>query len=61
MKAMIDDASGGSISNKNLDEAYELINTMANNNYSNRCIQKIAGIFEVDQTTALATQISFIQ
>src|SRR3954471_12211748 len=61
-KAMIDAASGGSINNKIIDEAYELIDTMASNNYSDRtATKKNVGMFAVDQTTALAAQMSSIQ
>ena len=61
-KAMIDAASGGSITNKSLDEAYELINSMASNNYSDRSApRKAAGVFEVDQAVALAVQMSTLQ
>src|SRR3954467_11708048 len=53
-KAIIDATSGGSINNKSIDEAYELIGIMASNNYSNRnASKKNAGMFAVDQTTAL--------
>src|SRR3954462_3939279 len=61
-KAMIDAASGGSITNKSLDEAYELINSMASNNYSDRSApRKAAGVFEVDQAVALVAQMSTLQ
>src|SRR5438270_10304361 len=61
-KVMIDAASGGSITNKSLDEAYELINSMASNNYSDRSApRKAAGVFEVDQAVALAAQMSTLQ
>src|SRR5436189_2370062 len=61
-KAMIDAASEGSINNKTIDEAYELIDTMASNNYSDRTsTKKNVGMFAVDQTTALAAQMSSIQ
>src|SRR5438270_6466734 len=59
---MIDAASGGSITNKSLDEAHELINSMASNNYSDRSApRKAAGVFEVDQAVALAAQMSTLQ
>lgn len=73
---MIDAASDGSINNKNLDEAYELMKLQsgcnyeayellrkyASNNYSDWCAQKkTAGVFEVDQTTAFSFQMSSIQ
>lgn len=55
-------ASGGSINNKNFVEAYELINMMANNNYSDRCAsKKAADIFAVVQNTVLVAQMSSIQ
>lgn len=61
-KAVIDAVSGGSISNRNLDEAYELIDVMARYNYLERCaLKKNVGLFEVDQTTILAAQMSSIQ
>src|SRR3954467_3338740 len=59
---MINAASGGSINNQSIDEAYELIDTMASNNYSDRNVsKKTGGMFTVDQTTALAAQMSSIQ
>src|SRR3954471_7986378 len=61
-KAMIDAVSGGSITKKILDEAYEHINSMASNNYSDRSApRKAAGVFEVDQAVALAAQMSTLQ
>lgn len=38
---MIYAACGDSINNKELNEAYDLIDTMASNNYSERCAPKI--------------------
>ena len=61
-KSMIDAASGGSITNKSLDEAYKLINSMASNNYSDKSApRKAAGVFKVDQAVALAAQMSTLQ
>src|SRR3954470_10656680 len=61
-KATIDAASGGSITNKSFDEAYELINLIVSNNYSDRSApRKAAGVFEVDQAVALAAQMSTLQ
>lgn len=62
MNAMIDAASGGLINNKNMDEVFDLIDTMASNNYSERCApNKSAGVFEIDQNTAIAAQMSMVQ
>src|SRR3954464_15919533 len=59
----IDAASGGSLNNKTLEEAEELIETLASNHYArNRDrSRKQAGVYEVDQNTALAAQMTAIQ
>src|SRR5436189_1206346 len=60
---MIDAASGGSLNNKTLEEAEELIETLASNHYAkNRDrSRKQAGVYEVDQSTAFAAQMTAIQ
>src|SRR3954469_24614541 len=61
-KAMIDAAAGGSINKKSVDEAYEMIETMAGNDYSERSAPKKAvRIFQVDNNTAMAAQMSLMQ
>src|SRR3954463_11390339 len=61
-KAMIDAAAGGTINKKSVDEAYELIDTMASNDYSERSAPKnVAEIFQVDNNTAMAAQMSLMQ
>src|SRR4051812_6832100 len=53
---------GGSINKKSVDEAYELIDTMGSNDYSERSApKKSTGIFQVDNNTALAVQMSLMQ
>ncbi|XP_063937065.1 uncharacterized protein LOC135147718 [Daucus carota subsp. sativus] len=58
---MLDAASGGALLTKSYDEAYELIEMMAANEYQNpnqRLHQvKAAGVLDVDATTALTAQI----
>ncbi|XP_063947575.1 uncharacterized protein LOC135152049 [Daucus carota subsp. sativus] len=58
---MLDAASGGALWAKSYDEAYELIEMMAANEYQNpnqRLHQvKAAGVLDVDATTALTAQI----
>ena len=45
-----------------MDEAYELIDTMTSNDYSERSApKKAAGIFQVDNNTAMAAQMSLMQ
>lgn len=60
---MVDAASGGSINNETSEEAYELMETLDSENYTKHSdrIQKLAGVFEVDQSTAFAAQMSTIQ
>src|SRR4051812_23927307 len=60
---MIDAANGGSLNNKTLEEAEELIETLASNHYAkNRDrSRKQAGVYEVDQSTAFAAQMTAIQ
>src|SRR4051812_45833663 len=60
---MIDAASGGSLNNKTLEEAEELIETLASNHYAkNRDrSRKQAGVYEVDQSTTFAAQMTAIQ
>src|SRR3954467_10015239 len=59
----IDAASGGSLNNKTLEEAEELIEILASNHYArNRDrSRKQAGVYEVDQNTAFAAQMTAIQ
>ncbi|XP_063938416.1 uncharacterized protein LOC135148083 [Daucus carota subsp. sativus] len=60
-RPMLDAASGGALWAKSYDEAYELIEMMAANEYQNptqRLHQgKAAGILDVDATTAIAAQL----
>ncbi|XP_063946016.1 uncharacterized protein LOC135151483 [Daucus carota subsp. sativus] len=60
-RPMLDAASGGALLTKSYEEAYELIEMMAANEYQNptqRLHQgKAAGILDVDATTALTAQI----
>src|SRR4051812_29325010 len=60
---MIDAASGGSLNNKTLEEAEELIETLASNHYAKTRdrSRKQAGVYEVDQNTAFAAQMTAIQ
>src|SRR3954468_16901244 len=59
---MIDAVAGGSINKKSVDEAYELIDTMVSNDYSERSPpKKAAAIFQVDNNTAMAAQMSLMQ
>ena len=60
---MIDAASGGSVNDKTVKDVYELIETLASNNYARNTerTRKTAGVFEVDQATAFAAQMSSIQ
>src|SRR3954462_8136040 len=60
---MIDAASGRSLNNKTLEEAEELIETLASNHYArNRDrSRKQAGVYELDQSTAFAAQTTAIQ
>lgn len=57
----IDAASRGAFMAKSYEEAYDLIETMAANNYqwpTTRMTQpKVVGVLEVDGVTALAAQI----
>src|SRR5436190_2026372 len=59
----IDAASEGSLNNKMLEEAEELIETLASNHYAkNRDrTRKQVGVYEVDQSTAFAAQMTAIQ
>ncbi|KAK1402848.1 hypothetical protein POM88_002453 [Heracleum sosnowskyi] len=60
-RPMLDAASGGALWAKSYDEAYELIEMMAANEYQNptqRLSQgKVAGILEVDTATTIAAQL----
>ena len=58
---MLDAASGGALWAKSYTEAYNLIETMAANEYQNPTTRmmpgKVAGILEVDAATAIAAQL----
>ena len=60
-RPMVDAASGGALWAKNYEEAYDLIEMMAANEYQNpsqRLQQnKVAGVLQVDTATALTAQI----
>lgn len=62
---MIDAANGGAFNNKTPEEAYNLIEVMANNNYmrtpERNSTRRSAGVHEVDSYTALAAQLTNIQ
>src|SRR3954469_22456288 len=58
---MIDAASGGSINKKSVDEAYEIIDEMASNNPFERSQPKKAGMYQVEENTALAVQLATLQ
>ena len=62
LRSSIDAAAGGALMAKTYEEAYQLIETMATNNYqwpTARMTQPtVAGIFEVDGVTAITAQIS---
>ncbi|CAL8992696.1 unnamed protein product [Prunus brigantina] len=60
-KTLIDAVAGGALMAKTQDEAYELLETMANNSYqwpSERAMPKKAGVHDVDVITAFTAQIS---
>lgn len=65
IQVMIDAASGRGLNNKTLEEAYNLIEVIASNNYmrpsERNSIRKAAGVHEVDGYTTLAAQLSAIQ
>ena len=60
-RPMLDAASGGALWAKSYTEAYNLIETMATNEYQNPTTRmmrgKVAGILEVDAATAIAAQL----
>ncbi|XP_031247431.1 uncharacterized protein LOC116105152 [Pistacia vera] len=62
---MINAASGGALNNKTPEEAYNLIEIMATNNYLRSSEQnlpkRVAGVPDVDVYTAFAAQLSAIQ
>src|SRR3954463_16428018 len=59
----VDAASGGAINNKTPDEAYDLLEVMANNNYlkNDRNIIKKPGVLEVDEVTTLKAQVAAME
>jgi hypothetical protein len=61
-RTSIDAAAGGALMAKNFDDAYDLLETMAANNYqwptARLNQQKAAGIYEVDQFTAFSAQVA---
>src|SRR3954466_8608868 len=59
----IDAASGGSLNNKTLEEAEELIEPLASNYYAKNRDRprKQVGVYEVDQNTAFAVQMTAMQ
>lgn len=61
-RTMVDAAAGGALMGKTIDEAYELLEEMASNNYqwpSDRTIpKKAAGVHEIDAITALTAQVA---
>ena len=61
-RTMIDAAAGGTLMKKSLEEAYELVEEMATNNYqwtADRVTTKrIQGVHEIDSLSALAAQVA---
>ena len=61
-KTLVDAAAGGALTGKTVDEAYQLLEEMAANNYqwsSERSSQKKAiGVYELDAITALMAQVA---
>ena len=60
----IDAAAGGSLMRKSLDEAYDLLEEMANNNYQwpneRNMARRPAGVHEIDAITALNAKVDTI-
>ena len=61
LRSMIDAAIGGTLNNKTLEEAYNLLEEMASNSYqwpTKRIpVRKASGVREVDAFTAIVAQI----
>ncbi|XP_024032803.1 uncharacterized protein LOC112095314 [Morus notabilis] len=61
-RTIVDAAAGGAIFAKSYNDAYEILERMANNNYQwpteRHNARKATGIHEVDAITALSTQMS---
>ncbi|XP_024021733.1 uncharacterized protein LOC112091705 [Morus notabilis] len=61
-RTIVDAAAGGAILAKSYNEAYEILERMANNNYQwpteRLNVRKATGIYEVDAITALSAQMS---
>ncbi|KAJ4723309.1 DNA-directed DNA polymerase [Melia azedarach] len=61
-RTMIDAAAGGALMSKTPDEAYQLLEEMASNNYqwpSDRSTQrKVVGVHEIDAITTLTAQVT---
>ena len=64
-QVMVDAASGGALNNKTPEEAYNLIEVMASNNYmkssDRNASRRVAGVHEIDNYTALSAQLAAIQ
>lgn len=62
---MVDVASGGALQNNTLEEAHELLEVLASNNYQrlNERMQskKSMGLHEVDAYTAISVQLTALQ
>ena len=61
-RSSIDAASGGAFMAKHHTAGYELVETMAANNYQwpndRQAPRKVAGVYEVDSFTSLAAQVA---
>lgn len=61
-RTTIDAAAGGALMGKSIDEAYDLLEEMASNNYqwgSERSShRKVAGVYEIDALTTLTAQVA---
>ena len=57
---MIDAATGGALMGKSANEAFNLLEVMASNNYqwpNERATKKIAGLYEIDGFSALTAKV----
>ena len=61
-RPIVDAAAGGALWAKNYEEAYDLIETMASNDFQNPTSRmpqtKVAGVLEVDAITQLSAQMA---
>ena len=65
VQTMVDVASGGALQNKTPEEAYELLEVLASNNYQRpnerATPRKSSGLHEVDAFTAISAQLTVLQ